>query len=138
VAEGVQTLSDHLYVCMELKLGKDNDSRIGVRQTGPTPPRWRLKDRDKEALQVAATGAAWNWDARDVSKVRTVDDDLQKQMKVVCDAAMPRVSKNKNARRTMYWWIPEIAKLREQRNQARRRFARTQRRRWTRNAEEIS
>jgi hypothetical protein len=65
-------------------------------------------------------------------------NDLQKQMMIVCDAAMPRVSKNKNTRRTMYWWNPEIAQLREQCNQARRRFARAQRRRWKRNAEEIS
>jgi hypothetical protein len=96
VAEGVETLSDHLYVCMELKLSKDSDSRTEVKRTGSTPPRWRLKDRDKEALQVVATGTAWSWDARDVSKVRTVDNeanDLQKQMRIVCDAAMPRVSK---------------------------------------------
>jgi hypothetical protein len=142
VAEGVETLSDHLYVCMELKLSKDSDSRTEVKRTGTTPPRWRLKDRDKEALQVVATGTAWSWDARDVSKVRTVDNeanDLQKQMRIVCDAAMPRVSKkNKNTRRTMYWWNPEIAELREQCNQARRRFARAQRRRWTRSEEEIS
>jgi hypothetical protein len=49
VAEGVETLSDHLYVYMELKLGRNNDNRSGARQAGPIPPRWRLKDRDKEA-----------------------------------------------------------------------------------------
>jgi hypothetical protein len=111
VAEGVETLSDHLYVCKELKLRKDSDSRT-VKRTGPTPPRWRLKDRDIEALQVAATGTTWSCDARDVSKVRTVDNeanDLQKQIRIVCDAAMPCVSKNKNTRRTTYWWNPEIA-----------------------------
>jgi hypothetical protein len=53
VAEGVETLSDHLYVYMELKLGRNNDNRSGARQAGPIPPRWRLKDRDKEALKVA-------------------------------------------------------------------------------------
>jgi hypothetical protein len=59
-------------------------------------------------------------------------------MRRVCDAAIPRVSISRNTRRTAYWWNPEIAELREQCSQARRRFARAQRRRWTRNAEEIS
>jgi hypothetical protein len=69
-----------------------------------------------------------------------VDDeanDLREEMRRVCDAAMPRVSIGRNTRRTAYWWNPEIAELREQCSQARRRFARAQRRRWTRNAEEI-
>jgi hypothetical protein len=141
VAEGVETLSDHLYVYMELKLEKDNDNRSGARQAGSMPPRWRLKDRDKEALKVTATGAAWSWDARDVTRIRTVDDeanDLEEEMKRVCDAVMPHVSIGKNTRRTMYWWNPKIAELREHCIQARRRFARDQRRRWTRNAEQIS
>jgi hypothetical protein len=51
---------------------------------------------------------------------------------------MPRVYRSKDTGRTVYWWNPEIAELREQCNQARRRFARAQRRRWTRNEEEIS
>jgi hypothetical protein len=70
-----------------------------------------------------------------------VDDevnDLREEMRRVCDAAMPRVSIGRNTRRTAYWWNPEIAELREQCSQARRRFARAQRRRWTRNAEEVS
>jgi hypothetical protein len=32
VAEGVETLSDHLYVHMELKIGGDNDIRTGTRK----------------------------------------------------------------------------------------------------------
>jgi hypothetical protein len=70
-----------------------------------------------------------------------VDDeanDLREEMRRVCDAAMPRVSIGRNTRRTAYWWNPEIAELREQCSQARRRFARAQRRRWTRNAKEVS
>jgi hypothetical protein len=46
-----------------------------------------------------------SWDARDVTRIRIVDDeanDLQEEMKRVCDAAMPRVSIGKNTRRTMY------------------------------------
>jgi hypothetical protein len=140
VAEGVETLSNHRYVRIELTLNKNNASRTEAKRTGPIPPRWRLEDRDKEALRAAATGTAWSWDACDVSSIRTVDEeanDLQKQMRAVCDAAMPRVSRNNNTRRTVYWWNPEIAELREQCNQARWRFAPSQRRRWTRSAEEI-
>jgi hypothetical protein len=112
VTEGVETLSNHRYVRIELTLNKNNASRTEAKRTGPIPPRWRLEDRDKEALRAAATGTAWSWDACDVSSIRTVDEeanDLQKQMRAVCDAAMPRVSRNNNTRRTVYWWNPEIA-----------------------------
>jgi hypothetical protein len=142
VAEGTETLSDHLYVRMELALNeKRNTRKEGTKRTGPRSPRWRLKDRDKEALQAAATVSAWSWDARDTTKERTVDEeaeDLWATMSAACDAAMPRVSRSKGPEKTVYWWNPEIAELREQCSQARRRFARAQRRRWTRNEEEIS
>jgi hypothetical protein len=65
-------------------------------------------------------------------------EDLWVTISAACDAAMPRVSRSKDLRRTVYWWNPEIAELREHCNQARRRFARAQRRRWTRCEEEIS
>jgi hypothetical protein len=65
-------------------------------------------------------------------------EDLWATMSAACDAAMPRVSRSKGPEKTVYWWNPEIAELREQCSQARRRFSRAQRRRWTRNEEEIS
>jgi hypothetical protein len=133
VAEGIETLSDHLYVRMELALNEKRNTRMeGTKQTGPRSPRWRLKDRDKEALRAAPAVSAWSWDARDTTKERTVDEeaeDLCATTSAACDAAMPRVSRSKEPEKTVYWWNPEIAELREQCSQARRRFARAQRRR---------
>jgi hypothetical protein len=37
----VETLSDHLYVHMELKIGGDNGIRPRTRKAGPISPRWR-------------------------------------------------------------------------------------------------
>jgi hypothetical protein len=124
VAEGAETLSDHLYVRMEQILKKNkSSSRAETKRTSLRPPRWRLKDRDKEAtLRAAATVSAWSWDARDTTKQRSVDEeakDLWESMSAACDIAMPRVSRSKNTGRRVYWWNPEIAELWEQCNQAR-------------------
>jgi hypothetical protein len=58
-------------------------------------------------------------------------------MRSVCDAAMPRVSRKNGERRPVYWLNPDIAEAREQCCRARRAYARAQRRRRTRNEEEI-
>jgi hypothetical protein len=107
----------------------------------PRPPRWRHKDRDKEALRAAATVSAWSWDVRDVARKKTVDEEaeeLRMTMSAACDAAIPRATTNKGSDKAVHWWNPAIAELREKCSQARRRFARAQRHRWTRNEEEIS
>ena len=71
MAEGVETLSDHLYIFMELASVTTTNAPItqacstGGRAKSSRPsPRWRLKERDSELLQVAVIVAAWNWDAR--------------------------------------------------------------------------
>ncbi|XP_033199978.1 uncharacterized protein LOC117162223 [Bombus vancouverensis nearcticus] len=61
VAEGVETLAVHLYIFFEV-----GPETIPARQTcgirgmelSSPPPRWRLKDRDNEMLQTAASDAA--------------------------------------------------------------------------------
>jgi hypothetical protein len=64
VAEGVETLSDHLYVFMEV-VSEDVDennnqvARGGASRSGPSqPPRWRLKQRGREMLRAAAIVSA--------------------------------------------------------------------------------
>jgi hypothetical protein len=65
-------------------------------------------------------------------------EELRKVMHAACDSAMPRTSTNRGFDRPVYWWNPDIEDLRERCSQARRRFARAQRRRWTRDEEKIS
>jgi hypothetical protein len=65
VAEGVETLSDHLYIFMEavpedVDKSNNRDARGGASRSGPSPPpRWRLKERDREMLRAAAIASAW-------------------------------------------------------------------------------
>ena len=55
VAEGVETLSDHLYILMEVAHHETTSAAIqassprGANRLRP-PPRWRLKERDREML----------------------------------------------------------------------------------------
>jgi hypothetical protein len=69
VAEGVETLSDHHYIFMEVvpeDVDKNNNrvARGGASRSGPSPPpRWSLKERDRKMLRAAAIVSAWSWDA---------------------------------------------------------------------------
>jgi hypothetical protein len=66
VAEGVETLSDHLYVMMELTPEPASTGRVGNNTRGPNrsrpppTPRWQLKDRDQDLLQAAVSVSAWS------------------------------------------------------------------------------
>jgi hypothetical protein len=51
------------------------------------PPRWRLKERNKELLLTAVTAAAWSWDA---GRVDEEAKSLSEDMSAACDASMPR------------------------------------------------
>jgi hypothetical protein len=138
VVEEAETLSDHLYVCMEVELQRKDRTR--KRRPKPTQHRWSLKGLDKDMLEATAAGLAWSWDARDATAQKTVDEEaeeLDRDMRSVCDAAMPRVSKKNGEKRPVYWWNPDIAEARETCCRARREYARAQRRRRTRNEEEI-
>ncbi|XP_033361469.1 uncharacterized protein LOC117239760 [Bombus vosnesenskii] len=144
VAEGVETLSDHLYILMEVALGAEDDAgrrrRPGENRRRP-PPRWRLKERDKEMLWAATIVSAWSWDARRTTEQRSIDEEaeeLRRYMTTACDASMPRSVPGGGRDQGTYWWTPEIAEMRENCVRARRRFLRARRRRLTRAEEEIS
>jgi hypothetical protein len=75
VAEGVETLSDHLYIFMEVDSSDvdENNNQVargGASRSGPSqPPRWCLKERDREMLRAAAIVSAWSWDAQGTTPV---------------------------------------------------------------------
>jgi hypothetical protein len=79
VVEVVETLSDHLYVRMELALDDEdtNDTRRGANSSGPPPLRWRFKGRDKEMLRAAAIVSDWSWDARRTTALGNVDEEAE-------------------------------------------------------------
>jgi hypothetical protein len=70
VALGVATLSDHLYIFIEViqeDVDKNNsrDARGGASRSGPSPlHRWRLMEWDRKMFRAAAIISAWSWDAR--------------------------------------------------------------------------
>ncbi|XP_033362398.1 uncharacterized protein LOC117240485, partial [Bombus vosnesenskii] len=147
VAEGVETLSDHLYILMEVTPGTEEDDagrrrrRPGENRRRPPPPRWRLKEMDKEMLRAATIVSAWSWDARRTAEQGGIDEEageLRRYMTAACDASMPRSVPGGGRDRGTYWWTPEIAEMREDCVRARRRFLRARRRRLTRDEEEIS
>lgn len=106
------------------------------------PPRWRLKEIDKEMLRATAIVSAWSWDARGTTKLRSVveeAEDLRRYMSAARDASMARsVPGGRRDRQQVYWWTPEIAEMQESCLRARRRYLRARRRRLKRDKEEIS
>ena len=70
VAEGVEILSDHLYILMEAgetprpRMVSAGDGR-GPSRAGRArpPPRWKVKEKNEDLLRAAAIATAWNWDA---------------------------------------------------------------------------
>jgi hypothetical protein len=43
----------------------NRDARSGANRSGSSPPpRWHLKERDREMLRAATIVSAWSWDAR--------------------------------------------------------------------------
>jgi hypothetical protein len=147
VAEGVETLSVHFYIVMEVvseDVDKNNNrvARGGASRSGPSqPPRRRLKERDTELLRAAAIVSAWSWDARGTTSLGSVDEEaeiLQRYMSAACDASMSRSVPGGGRNRCVSWWTPEIAELWASCVQARRRFLRARRRRRMRDEEEIS
>lgn len=73
MAEGIETLSDHLYILMETtSTATQASSTRGVNRSRP-PLRWRSEERDKEMLQAVDTLSSWTWDARTTSE--SIDEE---------------------------------------------------------------
>jgi len=121
-----ETLSDHRYIRYDMAPLRDLSPPRRPRR-GTLPPQWALKKVDKEAVAEASIVQAW------VEPTRPVGADekavqFREAMHNVCDASMPRTGRQSpGGRRAVYWWTPEVAKLWEASNGARRRLARHRR-----------
>ncbi|XP_033317785.1 uncharacterized protein LOC117215548 [Bombus bifarius] len=83
VSEGVETLSDHLYILMEAR----ETPRPGMTSTGDgrgppragrarPPPRWKVKERNEDLLRAAAIATVWSWEVLTMTTTETgVEED---------------------------------------------------------------
>ncbi|XP_054015953.1 uncharacterized protein LOC128896612 [Hylaeus anthracinus] len=127
VAEEVESLSDHLYILINVSAAPQYHPARGP-APGRPPRRWALKRLEKDALMAATLAASWP--GAPAGPVADVDREagwFRESSTSACDAAMPRA--RKLPRRAAYWWSDEIAALRATCNAARRRFTRARRRR---------
>ncbi|XP_054014768.1 uncharacterized protein LOC128895849 [Hylaeus anthracinus] len=127
VAEEVESLSDHLYILMDVSAAPQYHPAHGP-APGRPPHRCALKRLEKDALIAAALAVSWpNAPTGPVADVDREADYFRESLTAACDAAMPRAKKFR--RRTAYWWSDEIVALRATCSVARRRFTRARRRR---------
>jgi hypothetical protein len=117
VGEGVETLSDHLYIFMEEKdtprSGSVGDGRSPARgECARPPPRWKIKERDDYLLRTAATTAAWSWEASTTTTELGVEEDaenLHRDMTAICNASMTQTTVGTGRSRAVYLWTLDIA-----------------------------
>ena len=142
-AEGVETLSDHLYIFMEVEaaLGSGmvtaGDGRgLPRRGRARLPPRWKVKERNEDLFRAVTIATAWSWEASTTTTETGVEEEAEnlcRVMTAICDASMPRATPGTVWSRAIYWWNPDIAELRTSCVWAQRRYLRA--RRWCRRDE---
>lgn len=125
VLEGVETLSDHLYVRFDVSASAATPR---LTRYNPRSPRWVLRSMDREALVEASIVQAWLSPPEGPVDVEEEAVWFRDAMTRVCDAGMPR-AKPRPPKRQVYWWSQEIHDLRRRCVAARRRYTRQRRRR---------
>lgn len=124
VLESVETLSDHLYICMDVSTS--SGPTVSPRPDARQFPRWALMRLDGDLLEEAAIVQAWLSSQPAAEGVDVEADCFRGAMTAVCDAAMPR-SRRQPPKRAVYWWSQEIADLRAACIIARRTYSQVRR-----------
>jgi hypothetical protein len=149
VAEGVETLSNLLYILMEVKERHRPVTASARAVRGPPragdsrqPPRWKVKERNEDLHWAAVTATAWSWEASTTTTtteegVEEEAENFRRAMTAICDTSMLRATQGTARSRAVYWWNSDIARLRAICIQTRRRYQRFRRRR-RRDEEELS
>lgn len=127
VAAELETLPDHRYI--EFGLAAPHQPS---RSNSEPDRRWSLTKLDPDLLMASVHALLWTW-RKDAEEWEGLSPEewalrLRKALWEACDASMPRVKKG-CGKKSVYWWIEEIAGLREASVQARRRLQRCLRRR---------
>ncbi|XP_076386337.1 uncharacterized protein LOC143264206 [Megachile rotundata] len=123
VEEGVETLSDHRYVRVDIS---SDTRRRGGGRSGPR--RWALRALDRDLAEAAALAACWPASPdQTVADVQGEAEWLRDTLHDICNVSMPRAAPR--PRRAAYWWTPHIAELRKACVPLRRRYQRARRRR---------
>ncbi|XP_033313358.1 uncharacterized protein LOC117212565 [Bombus bifarius] len=143
VAQGVETLSDHLYIFMDVDTPGPRTATAGDGRGPPRkgsarpPPRWKVKEVNGDLLRAAAIATAWSWEALTTTNETDVvekAENLRRAMTAICYASMPRATPGTVRSRAVYWWNPDIAELRTRCVRTRRQYLRA--RHWQRRDEE--
>jgi hypothetical protein len=135
VMEGVETLSDHLYIRMRVSRVQTASLPVPLRRHAEGGfPRWSLASLDREMAEEAAIVEAWCTVPPNVGTEERAAR-FRASLTRVCDASMRR-AKRPPSRNQVYWWCGEIAALRVTANAARRAFQHCRRRQHTAEEEE--
>ncbi|XP_075990131.1 uncharacterized protein LOC142985769 [Anticarsia gemmatalis] len=122
VEEDVETLSDHLYIRFEVS--PPSGGALSGQRPVSTFPRWNLGRLDKELAEEAAIVHRWFAPrTEEGADTEVLAGRMHTILTEVCDSAMPR-ARRRPPRKSVYWWTPEIAELRQLANGARRAHAR--------------
>ncbi|XP_076482497.1 uncharacterized protein LOC143304049 [Bombus vancouverensis nearcticus] len=113
-----ETLSDHLYILMEVVVGgamggRSLDARGPIRPPGMRRILlWAVTRRDEDFMATAAIAVAWLEESRADEDAEVGAIRLRRDMHAICDLFMPR-SGASHRTGAVYWWFEEIARLRE-------------------------
>ena len=129
-----ETLSDHLYILMEVAVrGVIGDTSLDASGTIGPPgrrrrfPRWAATHCDEDFMAAAAIAVAWSEESPTNEDAEAGETRLRRDLHAICDSCMPRPGAPRRGG-AVYWWSEEIARLREACIYARRRYTRS--RRW--------
>ncbi|XP_033361818.1 uncharacterized protein LOC117240070 [Bombus vosnesenskii] len=102
-SRGVKTLSDHLYIFMEVDTPGPGTATAGDGR-GPLP-RWKVEEMNGDLLRAIAIATAWSWEASTTTTETDVEEEaenLRRAMTAICDASMPRATPGSVRSRAVY------------------------------------
>lgn len=125
VADHIETLSDHNYILMELTA----TASTGVQQSHISSSillRWSIKRLDTDLLTEAASFQGLTDLPGHLQSVEEMACWLRQHIRRLCDLTMPHVKRT--LQRSVFWWSPELARLRGLSVKQSRKFTRARKR----------
>lgn len=126
VRADMETLSDHMYITMDVELRgnlRNRDSgRIDARPSRPR--RWTASKLDTDRFAAALMASRWAYPEEEAG--RSLSEEvrrLRRDIHDACDVAMPRGAPR--ALKATYWWSETIAEARRDAISKRRRWKRS-------------